>query len=173
MKPSVAKSGRSARIATKPVPPSSHLNFRSRAGTSRSAIPPLPMASSTVWFTTPSHRNARRVYAQKTKPTARREARMNRFFDINEAGTKGCCPFPLHPKSRLKASFASLRIIVLTIPNTYSQSPCQRRFAPTAVHLRSGTPFGFPPDSAFSFTGIPTHRTNGSGADVSRHGDQP
>ncbi|MGB8063565.1 MAG: hypothetical protein WCF26_16850, partial [Candidatus Sulfotelmatobacter sp.] len=32
----------------------------------------------------------------------------------------------------------------------------QRRFAPTAVHLRSGMPFGFPPESAFTFTGIPT-----------------
>ncbi|MGA8438335.1 MAG: hypothetical protein WB762_14430, partial [Candidatus Sulfotelmatobacter sp.] len=39
------------------------------------------------------------------------------------------------------------------------QSPCQRRFAPTAVHLRSGMPFGFPPESMFTFTGIPRRLT--------------
>jgi hypothetical protein len=40
-------------------------------------------------------------------------------------------------------------------PTLTPQSPCQRRFAPTAVHLRSGTPFGFLPESMFTFTGIP------------------
>src|ERR1039457_1712565 len=54
MKTSVAKSGRSAKIATRPVPPSLLPNSRFRAGTSRSAIPPSPMASWTVWFTTPT-----------------------------------------------------------------------------------------------------------------------
>jgi len=71
---------------------------------------------------------------------------MNRFFDINEAGQRAL-PFPLHPKSPLE-KLPSLRSgsSRLTIPNTYSTITCQRRFAPTAVHLRSGTPFGFPPD---------------------------
>src|ERR1019366_6151625 len=54
MKTSAAKSGRSAKIATRPVPPSLLPNCRSRAGTSKSAIPPSPMASWTVWFTTPT-----------------------------------------------------------------------------------------------------------------------
>jgi len=42
------------KIATKPVPPSLLPNPRSFAGTSRSAILPSPMASWTVWFTTPT-----------------------------------------------------------------------------------------------------------------------
>jgi hypothetical protein len=43
-----------------------------------------------------------------------------------------------------------------TVP---AQSSRQRRFAPTAVHLGSGMPFGFPLESAFTFTGIPTKWT--------------
>src|ERR1019366_1327420 len=54
MKTSAARTGRSAKIATRLVPPSLLPNCRSRAGTSRSAIPPSPMASWTVWFTTPT-----------------------------------------------------------------------------------------------------------------------
>jgi hypothetical protein len=45
----------------------------------------------------------------------------------------------------------------LTIPNLAPQSPSQRRSAPTAIHHRSGTSFGFLPESMFTFTGIPTH----------------
>ena len=37
-----------------------------------------------------------------------------------------------------------------------AQSSRQHRFAPTTVHLRSGRPFGFPPESMFTFTGIPS-----------------
>ena len=60
------------------------------------------------------------------------------LFSIEEAGDKGASrPFPLHPKS----------------------PPHRLRFAPTAVHLRSGTPFGFPPESMFTFTGIPSLQT--------------
>ena len=33
----------------------------------------------------------------------------------------------------------------------------QSQVVPTVVHLRSGTPFGFPPESAFTFTRIPTY----------------
>ncbi len=33
---------------------------------------------------------------------------------------------------------------------------CSEPFASTAVHLRSGTPFGFLPESMFTFSGIPT-----------------
>src|SRR5271157_730754 len=54
MKTSAAKSGRSAKIATRLVPPSSLPSCRSRAGTSRSAIPPSLTASSTAWFTMPT-----------------------------------------------------------------------------------------------------------------------
>src|SRR5271167_1162040 len=54
MKTSVAKSGRSVRIATRLVPPFSLPSCRSHAGTSKSAIPPSLMASSTAWFTMPT-----------------------------------------------------------------------------------------------------------------------
>src|SRR5664279_883821 len=54
MKPSAAKSGKYAKIATRPVPPSLPPNCRSHAGTSRLAIPPSLTASSTVWCTTPT-----------------------------------------------------------------------------------------------------------------------
>jgi hypothetical protein len=37
----------------------------------------------------------------------------------------------------------------------------QRRFAPTAVHLYSGMPFAFPPESTFTFTGIPSRHVDG------------
>jgi DNA replication protein DnaC len=48
-----AKSGKSARTATRPVPPSSLPSCQWRAGTSRSAILPSPTASCTVWCTMP------------------------------------------------------------------------------------------------------------------------
>ena len=51
-KPSAVTSGRSARIATRCARPSSLRNCQFPAGTSRSAIPLWPMASSTGWFTT-------------------------------------------------------------------------------------------------------------------------
>ena len=71
-------------------------------------------------------------------------------------GQRGCAPFPCTPQSppsRLPLRFGQSRS---TIPTLTPQSPCQRRCAPTAVHLRSGMPFGFPPESMFTFTGIPT-----------------
>src|ERR1039458_3112196 len=54
MKTSVAKSGRSAKIATRPVPPFLLPNYRFRVGMSRLEILLSPMASWTVWFTTPT-----------------------------------------------------------------------------------------------------------------------
>jgi hypothetical protein len=82
---------------------------------------------------------------------------MSPFFYKAEAGAKGLLPLPLTPNPR-RTSSAPLRFgpSCLTIPNTCSQSPCQRSFAPTAGHLRSGMPFGFPTELAFTFTGIPT-----------------
>jgi IstB-like ATP binding protein len=52
--PSAATSGRSAKTATKCARPSSPRNCRSLAGTSRSAIPRWPTASSTGWSTMPT-----------------------------------------------------------------------------------------------------------------------
>jgi len=49
---STATSERSARTVIKLARPSSRHNYRSRAGTNRSAILRPPMASSTAWFTT-------------------------------------------------------------------------------------------------------------------------
>ena len=51
--PSVATSGRSARIATKYARPSSLRSCRSHAGMSRSAIRRWPIESSIAWSTTP------------------------------------------------------------------------------------------------------------------------
>jgi hypothetical protein len=77
------------------------------------------------------------------------------LFSIEVAGEKGAGrPFPLHRKSPPKLlRFAPEQFQLRTL---LAQSSRQRRFAPTAVHLRSGTPFGFPPESMFTFTGIPT-----------------
>ena len=75
---------------------------------------------------------------------------MNPFFYSEEAGRRGCRPFPLHPLSPPNLPPLRSGQFRLTIPNTYSKTPCQRRFAPAAVHLRSGTPFSFPPESMFT-----------------------
>ena len=81
---------------------------------------------------------------------------MSPFFYKEEPGAKGLPPLshaPPIPAEPPPLRFGQYR---LTIPNTYSTITCHRRCAPTAVHLRSGMPFGFPPESMFTFTGILT-----------------
>ena len=75
-------------------------------------------------------------------------------------GQRGCRPFPLHPQSppdllRFASDHLSRTISLDEAEHFLAQSSRQRRFAPTAVHLHSGTPFGLPPESMFTFTGIP------------------
>lgn len=102
-----------------------------------------------------------------------------------EAGDKGAGrPFPLHPKSPPKAASASLRITPnrrwkqlrdrhiqlagksvpgatrtgfrLTIPNTSPTINKPASLRSDRCSPRTGTPFGFLPEPAFTFTGIPT-----------------
>ena len=70
-------------------------------------------------------------------------------------GQRGCCPFPLHPKSPLKRSYASLRTrsphFQLTKPNTSGTII-------TPASLRSGTPFGFLQESCSASPEYPHRR---------------
>ena len=80
---------------------------------------------------------------------------MNLFY-IEEAGDKGAAPapFPCTPNP-CRSSSASLRTISVDEAEHFRHNHhAQRRFGPTAVQLRPGTPFGFPLESAFTFTGI-------------------
>src|SRR5215467_8769620 len=96
----------------------------------------------------PSHRDARRVHAKKPQPTQGSKPAMIPIFYIRKQGQRGCCPFPLHPKSPPNLTFASLRTIrsCLTIPNTYStitmpaslRSDCCSPSLRNAVRLPSG-----------------------------------
>src|ERR1700677_1449028 len=95
----------------------------------------------------PSHRVARRVHAKKSQPTQGSKPGMIPIFYIEEQGQRGCCPFPLHPKSPPTPSlrFAPDKFC-LTIPNTYStitmpaslRSDCCSPSLRNAVRLPSG-----------------------------------
>ena len=74
---------------------------------------------------------------------------MNPFLYSEEAGERGCRPFPLHPQSppnRLRFAPDNSRTILLTIPNTYStitvsaslRSDCCSPSLRNAVRLPSG-----------------------------------
>src|SRR5271165_6393432 len=89
-------------------------------------------------------------------------AKPTRLFYNEEAGAKGLPP--LFPPPPFPAGPPPPRLgpplpdhLALRSRTLLAQSSRQRRFAPTAVHLHSGTPFGLPPESMFTFTGIPTH----------------
>jgi hypothetical protein len=74
-----------------------------------------------------------------------------------EGGDKGCRPFP---RTLFSTAPPCLRCasdsFSLTKPNSScTQSKCQRRCAPRTVRLRPGMPFAFPPESVFTFGGIP------------------
>src|SRR5437899_10759926 len=103
MNVSAARSGRSARIATRLAPPSSLPSCRFRAGTSRSAIPPSPTASSTAWCTMPIV--SRCAENRCAKNAIRRTRRRNEsFFYIEKQGIKVLAPLspaPQIPAQRL------------------------------------------------------------------------
>src|SRR5208283_3445808 len=101
MKTSAAKSGKSARIATKLAPPFSLPNCPSHAGTSRSEIPRSPTASSTVWSTTPiASKCAENPCARNAihHPTRSR----NEFLLLHQGsrGKGAAAPFPCTPNPR-------------------------------------------------------------------------
>ncbi len=84
---------------------------------------------------------------------------MNPFFYSEEAGGKGLPPLSPAPPIPAEPASASLWTIPLDdSERLFHNHYCQRRFASTAAHLRSGTPFAFPPESMFTFTGIPSLR---------------
>jgi hypothetical protein len=81
---------------------------------------------------------------------------MNLFY-IRKQGAKGAgCPFPLHPKSPPKLLRSAPDLFRLTIPNTYSTISTPASLRSDCCSPSSGMPFGFPPELAFTFTGIPT-----------------
>jgi hypothetical protein len=74
-----------------------------------------------------------------------------------EAGTRAAAPFPA-PLSPLVALFLryALDRFLLTKPNTSLTIELPASLRSDGVRDHPGTPFGFPPEQAFSFTGIPT-----------------
>jgi hypothetical protein len=72
-----------------------------------------------------------------------------------EARQRAAAPFPA-PLSRLLASF--LRFAPdrfhLTIPISFGNIECQRRFAPTPDQFPPGMVIGFPPESLIALSGI-------------------
>jgi len=78
-------------------------------------------------------------------------------FLCAEAGTRAAAPFPA-PLSPLSAS--SLRSapdrFLLTKANTCCKIELPASLRSDGVRDHPGMPFGFPPEQAFSFTGIPT-----------------
>src|SRR5580704_302609 len=101
MKANAAKSGRSARIATKLAPLCSLPSCPSRAGTSRSEIPPSPTASSTVWSTTPIASRCAESPCEKTVTHPGIQARNDPYLLYEGAGTKGLLPLsPATPNPR-------------------------------------------------------------------------
>jgi hypothetical protein len=83
-----ATSGRSARTVIKLARPSSRHNYRSRAGTSKSAIVPLPTASSTGGFTT---RIDLRCAATPCAKSAARSRRANAFASTSGRKSAPIC----------------------------------------------------------------------------------
>src|SRR3984893_14257902 len=147
MKASAAKSGKSVRIVTKLAPPFSLPNFPSRAGTNRSEILPSPTVSSTVWSTTPIASRCAASPCEKTATHPGIKVRMIPHLHIlRKQGQRGCCPFPLHPKSPPTRPPLRCRRSRLTIPNTYStitmpaslRSDCCSPSLRNAVRLPSG-----------------------------------
>src|SRR5262252_3578001 len=143
---SAAKFGKSARIATKLAPPFSLPNYRSRAGTNRSEIPPSPTASSTVWSTTPIASRCAASPCEKTATHPRIKASNDPHLLYKEAGAKGLLPLspapqiPAEPNLRFApddtillddsehllhnhhASVASLRLLFTFAPERRSAS---------------------------------------------------
>src|SRR6266853_1260836 len=147
MKASAVKSGRSARIATKLAPPCSLPSCPSRAGTSRSEIPPSPTASSTVWSTTPIASRCAESPCEKTVTHPGIQARNDPYLLYEGAGAKGLLPLSPAPQIPADPASASLRtILCLTIPNTYFtitmpaslRSDCCSPSLRNRVHLPSG-----------------------------------
>src|SRR6266852_1461216 len=113
MKASAAKSGKSARIATKLAPPCSLPSCPSRAGTSRSEIPPSPTASSTVWSTTPIASRCAESPCEKTLTHPGIKVRNDPHLLYEGAGAKGLPPLSPAPQIPADPASASLRTISL------------------------------------------------------------
>jgi hypothetical protein len=73
-----------------------------------------------------------------------------------EAGARDCCLLPHTPilASPFRLRFASDRFLS-TEPNTSCTIEMPASLRSDGVQVRPGTPFGFPPESAFSIPGIP------------------
>jgi len=94
--------------------------------------------------------------------THHRTRSRNEFLLLHRGkqGQRGCCPFPLHPKSPPNL-LRSLRTISLDdSEHLLHKSPCQRRFAPTAVRLRSGMAVRLPLRNRCSPHRIPNSLTH-------------
>ena len=81
-----------------------------------------------------------------------------------QAGDKGAGrPFPLHPKSppkllRFAPDNPQTRVLRLTKPNTILDNHPASVASLRQLFAFTGTPFGFPLESSFAFTGIPRSR---------------